>query len=153
MSLIEKWTQNDDSSLFDKPTSPPLSHLTLEELGELNDKFKDHIGGLARRTLEASWEWGKVLSVAKNKCSFGQWRRTLVEWGVDKSMAHRLISLYTEFEMSQLETFDSMTQALKAIPRKTTQPKPEPSQVVTEAEQTEPRRGISPETGKDGGLA
>ena len=81
---------------------------------------------LARRTVREAWHAGKALSGVRDATEHGEWYPWLDESGISKRMAQRLIQLYSGHEMRQLDAFDSVDAALKALPKPQTRTEPEP---------------------------
>ena len=91
--------------------------------------------------VEKYWQGGRHLTVVKKGTPHGEWRSWLKSVGISKSKAHRLIQL-SQYELSQLGTFDSVDAALQALlPARQKMPtaaSETPEEAVPEVEVPEP---------------
>lgn len=71
---------------------------------------------LRRRTLEEAWEFGGALTVIKKELGYGDWMRWLDEVGISHDVANRCIRVNKGYDFPQIAEFDSVHEALKALP-------------------------------------
>ena len=101
-----------------------LSQNQLREIEQrLAADLKD-FGDLARRTVQKAWEIGNDLREAKDLLNHGEWMPWLEARGIDKSMSSRFMRICEEYQISQLEKFESVSDALKALPKPAPKPLP-----------------------------
>ena len=100
----------------------------------LSAGLKD-FGDLARRTVQKAWEIGTDLREAKDLLNHGEWMPWLEARGIHHEMARRFIKLRSGYQIPQLVEFESVSDALKALPKP--EPKPLP---VTESN---PKEGLT----------
>ena len=94
-----------------------LTGKTQKQLAELARSALGESMHLARRSVESAWCAGRFLTCARKNAKHGTWRKWLDDQGIDKNMAARVMQIFSEYEMSQLGTFETVTAALRAIPR------------------------------------
>ena len=94
-----------------------LTGKTQKQLAELARSALGESMHLARRSVESAWCAGRFLTCARKNAKHGTWRKWLDDQGIDKNMAARVMQIFSEYEMSQVGTFETVTAALRAIPR------------------------------------
>ena len=72
--------------------------------------------GLARRTVEAAWQLGGILTEIKSLLHHGAWLPWLEKQGVEPRTAQRFLGLHNAYpEIRQLVVFENVDSALKAL--------------------------------------
>ena len=77
-----------------------------------------------RRTLADAWDIGRGLRSVKDEMQHGEFRPYLAEIAMNRETARRFMALAETYEMTQLVSFASVDDALKALPP--ARPKEEP---------------------------
>ena len=113
-----------------------LSQNQLYEIEQrLSAGLKD-FGDLARRTVQKAWEIGNDLREAKDLLNHGEWMPWLEARGIHDRTAQRFMELRHGYpQIRQIVGFESVHEALKALPKP--EPKPLP---VTESN---PKEGLT----------
>ena len=92
------------------------------------DRNVAELGTLARKAVAVAWRIGGYLLEARKACGHGEWRLWLAERGITKSTADRWMQLRRAFpQTSQVGTFGSVDEALKARPRALPAPETPPA--------------------------
>ena len=88
-------------------------------IDELWDKFHDYNETflvLGRKSVQEAWLAGHVLCGLKEKILHGEWLNALAEQDIANQTANRYMRLRRAYEeIPQLEEFDSITDAMKAL--------------------------------------
>ena len=71
---------------------------------------------LGRRTVEQAWKVGDHLVRAKLIVKHGEWVSWLFVQGIGRDMALRFLKLRNGHQITELRVFDSVNEALKALP-------------------------------------
>ena len=88
---------------------------SLDGLWDEAQKRVSDASGLARRTMKAAWKAGRALQAVKDASPHGTFRKGLADRGITSSTDHRLRTLYKNYDMSQVGTFDSVSEALASL--------------------------------------
>ena len=70
---------------------------------------------MRRLTVAECWQSGAALVEIQRRLPHGDWREYLLDAGIKRMMAWRLMRL-AEFQLSQIVKFDTMSAALKSLP-------------------------------------
>ena len=91
--------------------------LTIPPFSPAWKRVEEHYGAacrFGRQAIEEAWKCGAALIAAKAETKHGEWLPALKAVGINRKTAHRLMSFRESCpQMSQLETFDSVSAALK----------------------------------------
>ena len=71
---------------------------------------------LGRRTVEQAWKVGDHLVRAKLIVERGDWMAWIFAQGIGRDMALRFLKLRNGHQITELRLFDSVNEALKALP-------------------------------------
>ena len=97
--------------------------------GNLGDRWYS----FQRRTLADAWDIGRGLRCIKDEMQHGEFRPYLAEIGMNREAARRFMALAEAYEMTQLVSFASVDDAIKALPparpepQAAPEPQPEPA--------------------------
>ena len=69
-----------------------------------------------RKTIKEAWNCGQALCEVKEKLPRGEWRKWLESVGIPKSTAYLWIRFSNNCKLSKIGQFNSVNQALKALP-------------------------------------
>lgn len=96
-----------------------LDTLPLSKLVALSEKHRGEVIDLGRHTVEKSWELGGVLLAAKDQVDHGDFMPWLADRQISHDIAKRLMRLHSVYPKKlQIAGFDSVSEALKALPAK-----------------------------------
>ena len=73
--------------------------------------------------LQAAWKCGEALAEVRSSLKQGDWLPWLQSAGISKSAGYRFMALFEGHKLPALGSFQSMTAALKSLPK----PKPDPA--------------------------
>ena len=93
--------------------------------------------GFQRRSLVEGHDIGRGLRAIRDEMQHGEWAPYLAEIGMERTMAHRLMTLADSYQMLQLATFGSVDDALKALAPKRPRDEPETRRDLQRAADTE----------------
>ena len=92
--------------------------LELRQIEEGLNADMHQYGIHSRKSVEYAWKIGKSLTRAKELVKHGEWLPWLERMEIERTSAHRHMRLYEGYpEMLQIATFESMTDALRALNR------------------------------------
>ena len=97
--------------------------------GNLGDRWYS----FQRRTLADAWDIGRGLRSIKDEMQHGEFRPFLAEIAMNRETARRFMALAETYEMTQLVSFASVDDAIKALPparpepQAAPEPQPEPA--------------------------
>ena len=99
--------------------------MTIVKIEKLLAKRLQSLKDLARRTVGEAWEVGRLLTEAKSTLKHGGWLPWLEAQGVNYRTSQRYMLLYEEFTEVQIEGYESVDSALKALPGRDDPPEPD----------------------------
>ena len=124
MNNLPQETENLERRLFE------LETLTLPEKAEEAKAVISEARGFARRSVIEAYYAGKILASAKAELAHGNFRQWLENNGINRETARRFMKL-AELQRTQIMSFDTISAALKSLPKPQKADNPDPTGVST----------------------